>query len=187
MHGIVYVDNDGKAVSPLYTWQDNRGNLILNNNITYAEFLTDYSGYNLSTGYGLVTHFYILPEGAVKLCTINQQGVNSRRYVPGPYSPDEEDEINHLMNFYVNTLAASECQVNAAALPLSHRLGYFAGAVCQATIIPCAPLPQPSNPSPPGASSSRLLSPFSGAAISSPFALGLIACRRSGVPSGAWR
>ena len=75
MHGIVYVDNDGKAVSPLYTWQDNRGNLILNNNITYAEFLTDYSGYNLSTGYGLVTHFYniknaILPKAAVKLCTI---------------------------------------------------------------------------------------------------------------------
>lgn len=75
MHGIVYVDNDGEAVSPLYTWQDNRGNLILNNNITYAEFLTDYSGYNLSTGYGLVTHFYniknaILPKAAVKLCTI---------------------------------------------------------------------------------------------------------------------
>ena len=75
MHGIVYVDNDGEAVSPLYTWQDSRGNLVLNNNITYAEFLTDYSGYNLSTGYGLVTHFYniknaILPRAAVKLCTI---------------------------------------------------------------------------------------------------------------------
>ncbi|PVD49867.1 hypothetical protein DC498_22755 [Terrimonas sp.] len=75
MHGIVYVDNNGNAVSPLYTWQDNRGNLILNNNITYAEFLTDYSGYDLSTGYGLVTHFYniknsMLPQSAVKLCTI---------------------------------------------------------------------------------------------------------------------
>ncbi|MFT3749520.1 MAG: FGGY family carbohydrate kinase [Agriterribacter sp.] len=75
MHGILYVDNKGDAVSPLYTWQDNRGNLILNNNITYAEFLTDYSGYDLSTGYGLVTHFYniknsILPKSAVKLCTI---------------------------------------------------------------------------------------------------------------------
>ncbi|MCO5238739.1 MAG: FGGY family carbohydrate kinase [Chitinophagaceae bacterium] len=75
MHGIVYVDNEGEAVSPLYTWQDNRGNLILNSDISYAGFLTDHSGYNLSTGYGLVTHFYniknsILPKDAVKLCTI---------------------------------------------------------------------------------------------------------------------
>ena len=75
MHGIVYVDKNGDAVSPLYTWQDNRGNLILHNNITYAGFLTDHSGYNLSTGYGLVTHFYniknsVLPKEAVKLCTI---------------------------------------------------------------------------------------------------------------------
>ncbi|MBO5909404.1 MAG: hypothetical protein J6Q67_06505, partial [Clostridia bacterium] len=26
MHGIVYTDKDGNAVSPLYTWQDLRGN-----------------------------------------------------------------------------------------------------------------------------------------------------------------
>jgi Rieske 2Fe-2S family protein len=44
----------------------------------------------------------------IELCAINQQGVNSRRYVPGPYSPNEEDEINHLMNFYVNALTAGE-------------------------------------------------------------------------------
>ena len=27
MHGIVYLDKDGNPVSPLYTWQDGRGNL----------------------------------------------------------------------------------------------------------------------------------------------------------------
>ena len=27
MHGIVYVNGDGRAVSPLYTWQDGRGGL----------------------------------------------------------------------------------------------------------------------------------------------------------------
>ena len=27
MHGILYVDADGNAVSPLYTWQDARGSL----------------------------------------------------------------------------------------------------------------------------------------------------------------
>lgn len=80
MHGIVYVDNSGAAVSPLYTWQDNRGNLILENNTTYAEFLTEKTGYSLSTGYGLVTHFYniknaMVPVSAVKLCTIMDYAV----------------------------------------------------------------------------------------------------------------
>lgn len=80
MHGIVYVDEKGNAVSPLYTWQDGRGNLILNNNMTYAEFLSDFSGYNLSTGYGLVTHFYniknaLIPAGAAKICTIMDYAV----------------------------------------------------------------------------------------------------------------
>lgn len=27
MHGILYIDEDGNCVSPLYTWQDGRGNL----------------------------------------------------------------------------------------------------------------------------------------------------------------
>lgn len=27
MHGIVYIDKEGNGVSPLYTWQDTRGNL----------------------------------------------------------------------------------------------------------------------------------------------------------------
>ena len=38
MHGIVYTDTNGKAVSPLYTWQDGRGNLPYKNT-TYAEYL----------------------------------------------------------------------------------------------------------------------------------------------------
>ena len=80
MHGIVYVDNNGDAVSPLYTWQDGRGNLVLNSNTTYAEFLSEKTGYNLSTGYGLVTHFYniknaMVPAGAVKLCSIMDYAV----------------------------------------------------------------------------------------------------------------
>ena len=30
MHGIVYIDQAGKCVSPLYTWQDGRGGLCKN-------------------------------------------------------------------------------------------------------------------------------------------------------------
>lgn len=80
MHGIVYVDHSGQAVSPLYTWQDNRGNLVLHGNTTYAEFLTDSTGHNLASGYGLVTHFYnsknaLIPANAAKLCTIMDYAV----------------------------------------------------------------------------------------------------------------
>ena len=68
MHGIVYVDADGKAVSPLYTWQDGRGTLPYKNT-TYAEYLGSFSGY------GNVTDFYnrvndLRPENAAAHCTI---------------------------------------------------------------------------------------------------------------------
>jgi Rieske 2Fe-2S family protein len=44
----------------------------------------------------------------IALCAMNQQGVNSRRYTPGPYSPSEEDEIDHLLRFYLKTLGRDE-------------------------------------------------------------------------------
>ena len=56
MHGILYLDELGRAVSPLYTWQDQRGAERLTQQ-TYAERLSELTGYTLSTGYGVVTHF----------------------------------------------------------------------------------------------------------------------------------
>jgi len=69
MHGIVYHDRFGKPVSPLYTWQDGRGDLPYKNT-TYAGFLESH------TGYGNVTDFYnrekgIVPENAINYCTIH--------------------------------------------------------------------------------------------------------------------
>ncbi len=74
MHGIVYLDGEGRAVSPLYTWQDGRGNLPYRDR-SYAAHLSAETGYPLATGYGLVTHYHHtcneqIPEGAVCLCTI---------------------------------------------------------------------------------------------------------------------
>ena len=51
MHGIVYLDQNGEVQSPLYTWQDGRGELPYENT-TYAKHLNSF------TGYGYVTHFY---------------------------------------------------------------------------------------------------------------------------------
>lgn len=75
MHGIVYLDRQGKPVSPLYTWQDGRGNLPFREELTYAQYLSQLTGHKLSTGFGTVTHFYnlqnkLVPASATVLCTI---------------------------------------------------------------------------------------------------------------------
>ena len=36
MHGILYTDSEGRSVSPLYTWQDERGNEKMEDGKTYA-------------------------------------------------------------------------------------------------------------------------------------------------------
>ena len=90
MHGIVYLDENGKHISPLYTWQDGRGNIpvekILSEDpvpeVALSEagrsicgILEEEYGVKAHTGYGLVTHLYncrnnLVPEGAAKVCTI---------------------------------------------------------------------------------------------------------------------
>jgi len=52
MHGILYV-KDGKAVSPLYTWQDACGNEVYRGGMTYAEYISFTTGYKVFSGYGL--------------------------------------------------------------------------------------------------------------------------------------
>ena len=75
MHGILYVDDKGKAVSPLFTWEDGRGNLPFRDGASYAESLSSQTGYKVSTGFGLVTHYYnvlngLVPKDAAKICTV---------------------------------------------------------------------------------------------------------------------
>lgn len=75
-HGILYLDAEGNALSPLYTWQDGRGNLPFSEGTSFAAHLTALSGRNLYSGYGAVTHFYnvrngLVPQGAVSFCTIH--------------------------------------------------------------------------------------------------------------------
>ena len=58
MHGMLYVDIDGNAVSPLYTWQDGCGNRVLEEGKSSAQILKEKAGASAS-GYGLATHFYL--------------------------------------------------------------------------------------------------------------------------------
>ena len=76
MHGIVYLDAQGAPVSPLYTWQDGRGGLPYDDENTYAQHLSKLTGHALSTGFGMVTHFYnlrngLVPGNAAVFCTIH--------------------------------------------------------------------------------------------------------------------
>lgn len=74
MHGIVYTDKNGKAVSPLYTWQDERAAKEYKDGKSYAQALGCFAGY------GLATDFYndingLIPDDAVSLCTIADYAV----------------------------------------------------------------------------------------------------------------
>ncbi|MGN0400430.1 MAG: sedoheptulokinase [Blautia sp.] len=78
MHGMLYVDEEGNAVSPLYTWQDGSGNLPLEDERTSVELLKEKIKHTgmLASGYGLVTHYYLnkqgkIPAKAVKMTTIS--------------------------------------------------------------------------------------------------------------------
>lgn len=76
MHGIVYLNAEGKPVSPLAIWQDGRGDLPYKDGKTYAEYMSEKTGYPLATGYGAVTYFYDavngnVPGSAVTFCTIH--------------------------------------------------------------------------------------------------------------------
>ncbi len=75
MHGIVYANKNGQAVSPLATWQDGRGDQPYQDGKSYVYYLKVKSGYNIAAGFGLATHFYnmqngLVPDGAETICTI---------------------------------------------------------------------------------------------------------------------
>ena len=74
MHGILYLDKEGECISPLYIWQDGRGNLSMGEE-SYVQYAVRTTGMNVASGYGLITHYYnlknnLVPENAKKICTI---------------------------------------------------------------------------------------------------------------------
>lgn len=75
MHGIVYTDQEGLAVSPLYTWQDGRGGLPDFESRSICSIFAEDFGVKVPPGYGMATHLYnvrkgLVPAAAVSFCTI---------------------------------------------------------------------------------------------------------------------
>lgn len=75
MHGVVYISEAGKPVSPLYNWQDGRGNREYAPGRTYCDEILARTGYLCHTGYGCATLFYnrengLEPPDAHCFCTV---------------------------------------------------------------------------------------------------------------------
>lgn len=77
MHGILYVNAQGYAVSPLYTWKDETGQQLYSEGRSFLDALNAMTGAGLIKGiaYGALTHFALacsgqLPDDAVCFCSI---------------------------------------------------------------------------------------------------------------------
>lgn len=75
MHGILYLNSDGQAVSNLINWQDKRGDIPIKDSMTACQIIKQITGENIATGYGISTHYYnllngLVPQGAVGFCSI---------------------------------------------------------------------------------------------------------------------
>jgi len=108
VHGILYVDKDGRAVSPLYTWQDGRGRRLApgsaaaGEKLTWVEWASRKSGYRLPSGYGILTHLINsaegrVPESAVFLTSI--LGYLSMR-IAGEHVPRIDATDAHSLGLY---------------------------------------------------------------------------------------
>ena len=74
VHGILYYNKDGKGVSPLYTWLDQRAMQAVDG-ITSQQLLYEKTGELLPSGYGLLAHYANrrlgkVPPEAVGFCGI---------------------------------------------------------------------------------------------------------------------
>lgn len=75
MHGLVYVDKHGNAVSELINWQDKRAERIISNGESCCAAIQRLTGQKIAAGYALATHYYnmlfgLVPKDAVSFCSI---------------------------------------------------------------------------------------------------------------------
>ncbi len=76
MHGVLCLNDEGEPVSPLYTWQDERGGQPFDKDTSYAQELSRRTGYPAASGYGFTTLFYntvngLHPKNAKSVCTVH--------------------------------------------------------------------------------------------------------------------
>ena len=64
VHGILYIDDAGNAVSPFYTWQDRRGRCTVpEGGQDWVSWMRERTGCIVPAGYGMLTHCINKAEG----------------------------------------------------------------------------------------------------------------------------
>lgn len=125
MHGILYTDRSGNSVSPLITWQDGRGNLAYSDGLSYAGYLANVTGYKVSSGFGLVSHFYnqknrLVPENSYRICTIMDYVVMKLSGIKVPkIDPSNAASLGffNLEKLQFDTSAIEKVSINRDLLP----------------------------------------------------------------------
>ncbi|WP_246042134.1 sedoheptulokinase [Cohnella pontilimi] len=147
MHGILYVDQEGRAVSPLYTWQDQRGDLPYpGESAAYAEHLSRLTGYPLSTGYGMVTHVYnlmngLVPKEAAALCTIADYAAMRLANRPSPLIDSTNAAALGLFDLKAlkfDQAALAACRIDPAMIPEVAMSGSVIGHTADGVPVSCA-------------------------------------------------
>lgn len=65
MHGILYINKEGEAVSPFYTWKDEKGKKLKEDGKSYEAYLQEVTGLSMFSGYGTVTHYFLGENGLI--------------------------------------------------------------------------------------------------------------------------
>lgn len=136
MHGILYIDNEGNAVSPLFTWQDRRANQLYKGDKTYSAYLSGITGYPVATGFGLVTHFYnmknnLIPENSRHICTIMDYTVmklSGRKNPLTDYSIGASLGFFDLENLVFDKVAFEKIGVDCSLLPQLRESASYCGS-----------------------------------------------------------
>ena len=102
MHGIVFVDTDGDAVSPVYTWLDMRAAHTGSDGISHVSALERLTGEKIPPGYGAATLYALartgaLPPAAAAFCTVTDYVA---MHLAGASSPSMDPTLAHSLGLF---------------------------------------------------------------------------------------
>ena len=103
MHGILLVDVQGKAVSPVYTWLDMRAGHTGSDGISHVSSLEQLTGGRIPPGYGAVTLHALartdaLPPAAVTFCTVTDYVA---MHLAGASAPSMDPTLAHSLGLFL--------------------------------------------------------------------------------------
>lgn len=102
MHGVLIVDQEGNAVSPVYTWLDMRASRLGPNGVSYISDLEKLTGVAMPSGYGCSTLYTLsrcgtIPSGSETFCTITDYVA---MHLAGRNTPMLDPSLAHSVGYF---------------------------------------------------------------------------------------